>query len=205
MIAGYPYNLVSDREEPAGCSGAGLALLSAAGPAIFSEASFADVPRAPAGPAPPAVTGGDFMQAKQSPTVPDLPSLLRQWFPPLRPADLDYESEWGDYSCCEIAHLFTLARVSVCGIGCTGGYVAAITGVYSRYVARESGPEEEGQERVTIRVEFEGAADLADRDRWAEGIRARLNREYPWRGLVGLEADPALVVTADLSREQVVA
>ncbi len=202
--AGHAYNLALALEEPTSASVAGPALHLAAEPVIST--SPANVPYAPTGLARPAVTGGDSMHTTQSPTIPDLPALLAEWFPPLYPADLDYKPEEGEYAWFDIAHLFTLERVSLCGIGCVGGYVAAITGVYRRYAATEfAGPEEAGEERVTIRVEFAGCADLADRDQWAGGIRTRLNREYPWRGLVGIEAAPGLVVTADLSREQVIA
>ena len=200
-LAGHAYNLALALEEPVPSAAAGLTFPSAVEAAISAGAGSDGRPLAPVNLGPPLVTGGDSMQNH----IPDLPSLLPAWFPALQPADLEYEAEGGEYTWYEAAHLFTLERVSLCRIGCVGGYVAAITGVYRRYVAGELGPEEAGEERVTIRVEFDAAADLADHDQWAEGIRARLNREYPWRGLVGLETDPGLVVTADLSREGVIA
>jgi hypothetical protein len=132
----------------------------------------------------------------------DLRETIRRAFPPLAPDELAYLRRLTPDGPRPVACRFTIRQVSLAACDCTGGLVAAVTGVFQAWVKRAAdeptlpycawGPE-------TLRVEFESEMQLEDGDAWARGLRERITREYP--GLVaGVEADPELVLRADLHR-----
>jgi hypothetical protein len=135
-------------------------------------------------------------------TMNDLRATIRVAFPPLPPEELAYLRRPTPAGLRPVACRFTVEQVSLAACGCTGGVVAAVTGMFAAWVKPEAdepatpyctwGPE-------TLRVEFESEAMPDDGDAWARGLRERITREYP--GVVaGVEADPELVLRADLDR-----
>lgn len=102
---------------------------------------------------------------------------------------------WGRPFCQGLlrAEVFTIHEVSLERCGCTGGWVAAVTGELRQFEKTSAGPVcTSGPARDTLRLEFESRVECDDADVWALKLRERTLRDY--KAVVALEVSPELQV-----------